>query len=151
VCGRYYRRSDKQHIAEAFKLGKLSPDLALSPDFNIVPSTFQLVIRSSAEDGERELVMMRWGLVPAKIADPDGFKSFSTTNARAESILEKPIWKGPFQHTRCLIPVDGFYEWLQRPGLPQPPPIEPGEHGLFRDISTAVKSPKEPTAGSRSV
>jgi putative SOS response-associated peptidase YedK len=37
---------------------------------------------------------MRWGLIPAKLADPDAFKIFTTTNARAESILDKPIWKG---------------------------------------------------------
>jgi SOS response associated peptidase (SRAP) len=47
-----------------------------------------------------------WGLIPAKVADPDSFKIYTTSNARAESILDKPIWKGPFQHSRCLIPVD---------------------------------------------
>jgi putative SOS response-associated peptidase YedK len=62
--------------------------------------------------------MMRWGLVPAKIADPDEFKILSTTNARSESILDKPIWRGPFAHRLSLVPVDGFYEWLQRPSLP---------------------------------
>src|SRR5271155_4810359 len=96
------------------------------PTNNIAPSTFQPILRSSPEDGEREVVLMRWGLIPAKVADPDAFKIFSTTNARAETILEKPIWKGPFQHSRCLVPVSGFYEWLQRPSLPQPPPIEAG-------------------------
>jgi len=80
-------------------------------------------IENEAFIGEGQLSMMRWGLVPAKIADPYSFKIFTTTNARAESILDKPIWKGPFQHTRCLVPIDGFYEWLQRPSLPQPPPI----------------------------
>ena len=95
--------------------------------------------------------MMRWGLVPAKAANPDSLKVFSTTNARAESILEKPIWRGPFQHTRCLVPVDGFYEWLQRPSLPQPPPIEPGEHGLFGDLSVSQKKSSRPKAGSRPV
>ena len=103
MCGRYYRRSDKQRIAEAFKVGKLPPGFELPPDYNIAPSTYQPVIRPDHETGEREMVMMRWGLVPAKVADPDSFKIFSTTNARAESILEKPIWRGPFQHTRCLV------------------------------------------------
>jgi hypothetical protein len=83
--------------------------------------------------------MVLMGLIPAKLADPDAFKIFTSTNARAESILEKPIWKGPFSHSRCLIPLDGFYEWLQRPSLPQPPPIEPGEHGLFGDIPAPAK------------
>jgi putative SOS response-associated peptidase YedK len=151
MCGRYYRRSDKQRIAEAFKVGKLPPGFELSPDYNIAPSTYQPIIRPDHETGEREMVVMRWGLVPAKVADPDSFKILSTTNARAESILEKPIWRGPFQHTRCLVPVDGFYEWLQRPSLPQPPPIEPGEHGLFGDLSVSQKKSPKPKAGSRPV
>jgi putative SOS response-associated peptidase YedK len=151
VCGRYYRRSDKQRIAEAFKVGKLPPGFELPPDYNIAPSTFQPVIRTDRETGERELIMMRWGLVPAKIADPDSFKIFSTTNARSESILDKLIWKGPFTHTRCLVPMDGFYEWLQRPSLRQPPPIEPGEHGLFGNIVTVPKKTAKPKAGSRPV
>jgi putative SOS response-associated peptidase YedK len=151
MCGRYYRRSDKQRIAEAFKIGKLPPGFELPPDYNIAPSTFQPVIRTDGETGDRELTMMRWGLVPAKIADPDSFKIFSTTNARAESILDKPIWRGPFTHTRCLVPLDGFYEWLQRPSLPQPPPIEPGEHGLFGDIQAVSTKASKPKAGSRPV
>ena len=88
MCGRYYRRSDKQRIAEAFKVGKLPPGFELPPDYNIAPSTYQPIIRPDHETGEREMVMMRWGLVPAKVADPDSFKIFSTTNARAESILK---------------------------------------------------------------
>jgi putative SOS response-associated peptidase YedK len=151
MCGRYYRRSDKQRIAEAFKVGKLPPGFELPPDYNIAPSTSQPVIRSNFETGERELVLMRWGLIPAKVADPDSFKIYTTSNARAESILDKPIWKGPFQHTRCLIPIDGFYEWLQRPSLPQPPPIEPGEHGLFGGIQAKPQKVAKPKAGSRPV
>jgi putative SOS response-associated peptidase YedK len=151
MCGRYYSRGDKQRIADAFKVGKMPPGYHLPADYNIAPSTFQPVIRPDRETGERELVPMRWGLVPAKIADPKAFKIYTTSNARAESILDKPIWKGPFLHTRCLIPIDGFYEWLQRPGLPQPPPIEPGEHGLFPGAPPPpVKTPK-PKAGSKPV
>jgi putative SOS response-associated peptidase YedK len=151
VCGRYYRRSDKQRVAEAFKVGKLPPGFELPADYNIAPSAFQPVIRADRDSGEQELVMMRWGLVPAKVADPDTFKTFSTTNARAESILEKPIWKVPFTLTRCLVPLDGFYEWLQRPSLPQPLPTESGEHGLFGDIQSAPKKAAKPKAGSRPV
>ena len=103
MCGRYYRQSDKQKIAETFHVARWAPDVHLAPDYNIAPSTFQPIIRSSPEDGEREIVLMRWGLIPEKAADPDSFKTFSTTNARAETILEKPIWKGPFQRSRCLV------------------------------------------------
>ena len=151
MCGRYSRQSDKQKIAETFHVARWAPDVHLAPDYNIAPSTFQPIIRSSPEDGEREIVLMRWGLIPAKAADPDSFKIYSTTNARAESILEKPIWKGPFQHSRCLVVLDGFYEWLRRPSVPQLPSIVPGEHGLFGDIAATAKPAAKPKAGSRPV
>ena len=94
---------------------------------------------------------MRWGLIPDKVGDPETFKIFTTTNARAESILDRPIWKKPFNTSRCLIPLDRFYEWLQRPSLPQPPPIEPGEHGLFGDVPVPVNRTPKPKAGSKPV
>jgi putative SOS response-associated peptidase YedK len=96
MCGRYYRQSDKQKIAETFYVTKWGPDVHLAPDYNIAPSTFQPITRSSPEDGEREIVLMRWGLVPAKTADPASFKTLSTTNARAETILESPFGRGRF-------------------------------------------------------
>ncbi len=95
--------------------------------------------------------MTRWGLVPAKIADPDAFKIFTTTNARSESILQKAIWKAPLTHSRYIVPLDGFYEWLLRPSLPQPPPIEPAEHGLLWNIEAIPKKAAKPKAGSRPV
>jgi putative SOS response-associated peptidase YedK len=118
MCGRCYRQSDKQKIAETFQVERWAPDVHLVPDSNIAPSTFQPIIRSSPEDGELEIVLMRWGLIPARVADPDSFKIFATTNARAETILEKPIWKGPFQHSRCLVVLDGFYEWVRPESRP---------------------------------
>jgi putative SOS response-associated peptidase YedK len=39
------------------------------------------------------------------------FKGFSTINAKAETVTSKPMWRGPFQRRRCLVPADGFYEW----------------------------------------
>jgi putative SOS response-associated peptidase YedK len=151
MCGRYYRQSDKQKIAETFHVARWAPDVHLAPDYNIAPSTFQPILRSSPENGECEVVLMRWGLIQAKAADPDAFKTFSTTNARAETILDKAIWKGPFEHSRCLVLLNGFYEWLQRPSLPRPTPIEAGERGLFGDIAVREKPPTKPKAGSRPV
>jgi hypothetical protein len=63
MCGRYYRRSDKQRIADAFHLGKLPEGFVLPPaDYNIAPTTFQPVIRAHKESGEREPVTMQWGI-----------------------------------------------------------------------------------------
>ena len=111
MCGRYLRRSDKQRLADAFHLGKLPEELLLPPDYNIAPSTFQPVIRLHRDTGERELVLMRWGLVPYFAKSAADFKGFSTINAKAETVAEVALWRGPFQKRRCLVPSDGFYEW----------------------------------------
>jgi putative SOS response-associated peptidase YedK len=66
MCGRYYRQSDKQEISETFHVTRWAPDSHLAPDYNIAPSTLKPIIRSSPEDGEREVVLMRWGLIPGK-------------------------------------------------------------------------------------
>ena len=121
MCGRYLRRSDKQRIAEAFKLGKLGEDFVLPPDYNIAPTTFQPVIRESRESTERELVLMRWGLIPHFRKSLADVKGLSTINARAESVEKSPTWRVPFHRRRCLVPTDGFYEWLQvAPKIKQP-------------------------------
>jgi putative SOS response-associated peptidase YedK len=114
MCGRYYRRSDKQRIAEAFRLGKL-PDGFILPDwdYNVAPATMQPVIRLNRDTGEREMVLMRWGLIPFFAKHASDFKGFSTINAKAETVEEKALWKGPFQKRRCLVPADGFYEWAK--------------------------------------
>ena len=111
MCGRYYRRSDKQRIADAFRLGKLPEDFVLPPDFNVAPTTFQPVIRANRESGERELEMMRWGMAPYFAKSPSEFKGYSTINAKAETVATHPTWRTPFRRRRCLIPADGFYEW----------------------------------------
>jgi putative SOS response-associated peptidase YedK len=111
MCGRYYRRSDKQRIADAFQLGKLPDDFVLPPDYNVAPTTLQPVIRADRETGERQLVSMRWGLVPYFAKSLADFRGFSTINAQAETLASKAVWRVPFQRRRCLIPADGFYEW----------------------------------------
>jgi len=114
MCGRYYRRSDKQRIAEAFRLGKL-PDGFVLPDwdYNVAPTTMQPVIRLNRDTGEREMVLMRWGLIPYFAKSAADFKGFSTINAKAETLEEKGLWKRPFEKRRCLVPADGFYEWAK--------------------------------------
>ncbi len=112
MCGRYFRRSDKQRIAEAFHLGKIAPDFVLPEwDFNVAPTTFQPVIRENRDSGDRELILMRWGLIPFFTKQLSEVKGISTINARAESIQESPTWRTPFRKRRCLVPADGFYEW----------------------------------------
>ena len=109
MCGRYYSRRDKDEIAAYFR-GEVVFKEPLAPNFNIAPTTFQPAIRQS-RDGVREIVLMRWGLVPFFASSLAEFKGFSTFNARAESLTTAPTWQEPFKKRRCIIPADGFYEW----------------------------------------
>ncbi len=112
MCGRYVRRGDKQRIAEAFHVGSGLDGVSMPPDdYNIAPSTFQPVIRESREDGSRELVLMRWGLIPFFTKQIGDIKGMSTINAKAESIRTSPTWREPFKKRRCLVPASAFYEW----------------------------------------
>ena len=81
MCGRYFRRSDKQRIAEAFRLGVFEDlPLEVAPSYNIAPTTMQPVIRNNRDTGEREMVAMRWGMVPHFAKSLADFKGFSTIN-----------------------------------------------------------------------
>jgi len=68
--------------------------------------------------GSRELVSLHWGLIPHWAKEPK--IGYSTINARAETIAEKPTFRDAFRFRRCLIAVDGYYEWRKREGTKQP-------------------------------
>ena len=144
MCGRYLRRADKQRIAEAFRLGKLPDGFVLPPDYNVAPSTFQPVIRLNRDTGEREMVMMRWGLVPNFAKSATQFKAFATINAKAETLEERAIWRRPFQKFRCLVPADGFYEWQKIDPKTKKPfvyTLAKGEPFAFAGLWDAWKDP----------
>jgi hypothetical protein len=63
---------------------------------------------------------MRWGLVPYWWSKPLKELKLATFNARAETVTEKPFFREPFKHRRCLIPASGYYEWHDTPGGKQP-------------------------------
>jgi putative SOS response-associated peptidase YedK len=108
MCGRYARRSDKQKIAELFAIhGPVMPDF--EPSWNVAPQTFHPVVRLNRDTGERELVLMRWGLVPYWAKDPS--IGLRTINAKAETITTAPAFRAAIKYRRCLVPADAFYEW----------------------------------------
>jgi putative SOS response-associated peptidase YedK len=81
----------------------------LGPTYNAAPQTFQPVIRLNPDTGEREVVLMKWGLVPywSKTVK----LKYSTINASADNLTTSSVWREPFLHRRCLVPADWFYEW----------------------------------------
>lgn len=108
MCGRYALKSSRKAIAAWF--GVDEDDLPpFGPNFNVAPRTFQPVVRLSPDTGEREVVMLRWGLIPiwAK-SSREGAMRF---NARAEDLAAKPSFREALRRRRCLVPADAFYEW----------------------------------------
>jgi putative SOS response-associated peptidase YedK len=111
MCGRYYRRSDKQKIAEAFHATQVD-DFPLPPwDYNVAPTTMQPIIRNNRDTGDRELISLRWGLIPFFTKDLSTVRGISTINARAETIATSRSYREPFKKRRCIVPASGFYEW----------------------------------------
>jgi putative SOS response-associated peptidase YedK len=103
MCGRYGLRSDKQSIADAFYAKRVNPKVVLAPNYNVAPSTFLPVVRLD-EEGDRELTLMRWGLIPFfSKDDKTGFKS---TGARAETIATVPTFREAFKRRHCIVPAD---------------------------------------------
>ena len=92
MCGRFTLRTPAHRLAEAFGVREL-PNLR--PRYNIAPSQDVVAIRA-ADDGTRELVLLRWGLIPFW--------------------AEKPAFRAAFRRRRCLVAADGFYEWQNTDG-----------------------------------
>jgi len=106
MCGRF-----TQHLswAELHRLaGLIGKPRNLAPRYNIAPTTEIEVLRPA--EGGAELVPMRWGLVPSWWSKPLA-ELPSTFNARAETLAEKPMFRGAFKSRRCVVPASGFYEW----------------------------------------
>jgi putative SOS response-associated peptidase YedK len=74
-----------------------------APSFNVAPQTFQPVVRLARDTGERELTVMRWGLIP--YWSNDGKPSFSMINAKAETVTTSPAFRDAMKRRRCLVPA----------------------------------------------
>ena len=100
------------------------PELLTS--YNVAPTTFQPVIRNTRDGAVREMLLMRWGLVPFFAKSLADFKGFTTFNAKAESLAKSATWREPLQRgRRCLVPADGFYEWKKLASDTKKPVTQP--------------------------
>jgi putative SOS response-associated peptidase YedK len=107
MCGRY-RLSRRKELRESFDAYGEYDD---APRYNIAPSQPVLSIRQEPSSPRRSFSTMRWGLIPSWAKDPT--IGFRTINARSETVTTMPSFREPFKSQRCLIPADGFYEWLR--------------------------------------
>ena len=115
MCGRFTQSYTWRELVELYRLTQ--PARNLRPRYNIAPTTQIDVVRLA--DGARELVPMRWGLIPGwwkkTVKEVP-----STFNARAETAAEKPMFRSAFKRTRCIVPASGYYEWRAVEGGKQP-------------------------------
>lgn len=105
MCGRFAFYSPSEAITALFGV---HTDIEIEARYNIAPTQFIAAVRNN-ESGSRELIMLRWGLVPFWAKDPAiGNRMI---NARAETVAEKPSYRNAYKKRRCLILANGFYEW----------------------------------------
>ncbi|MGD8275136.1 MAG: SOS response-associated peptidase [Thiohalocapsa sp.] len=114
MCGRFVQHSDPEIYARQFDLNTVCES---APRYNVAPTQSVLAIRER-DQGKRELVPLRWGLVPFWSKGPDS--RYSMINARAETVGAKPAYRDAFKRRRCLIPAEGFYEWRTDEGAKTP-------------------------------
>lgn len=113
MCGRFVSTQSPDQLASFFDAAVHTE--SLQPSHNVAPTNDIYAVVASG--GERRLESFRWGLVPSWAKDVR--IGSSMINARAETVAEKPAFKGLFRKHRLLVPMDGFYEW-QAPGPEAP-------------------------------
>ena len=114
MCGRFSQQRPASELAEIFAADPLADDPG--PRFNVAPTDEALVVVQ--REDRPAITAYRWGLIPhwadaAKV----GSRMF---NARAETLTRSPAFRDAFRRKRCLVPVDGFYEWHREGTRRQP-------------------------------
>jgi len=118
MCGRFTYKLTWPELMRLYRLTLDAPGRNPQPRYNICPTdTIDAVIE---QDGKRQLVPMRWGLVPSWWPKPLKELKAATFNARVETVADKPMFRDAFKRTRCLIPASGYYEWQDTPEGKQP-------------------------------
>jgi putative SOS response-associated peptidase YedK len=110
MCGRVIQSSGPLRLAIVEGLDVSDRRMGnVRPRYNAAPSEELLVIRENHKTGERSLDLIKWGLIPHWCQDPKGGRK--PINAKAESVSRLPTFRDAYAQRRCIVPVDGFFEW----------------------------------------
>ena len=142
MCGRFVSASAPAAIAEYF--GATFAGETLGENFNVAP-TADIYGVVAGPDGQPRLEVFHWGLIPVWAKERKIGQRM--INARAETLAEKPAFKGDFKKHRALIPMDGFYEW--QAGAPGGPADQGGEAGQAADVHQPAR--RRTAGGGRAV
>ena len=143
MCGRMTQKTPPSDVARIFD-AELRDDEPFEPSFNVAP-TDPVTVVLQREDG-RVVERHRWGLIPAWADAPSA--GARMINARAESILHSPAFRVAFQRRRCIVPADGFYEWLRRDGRRDPFFLHPHDQNELLPMAGLWSIWKDPATGA---
>jgi putative SOS response-associated peptidase YedK len=157
MCGRFIQTSTPELLVDQFHVDEVAAE-PHEPSYNVAPRATIYAIRDrlvavgDAESGEqartRYLSELRWGLIPSWAKDPK--MGDRMINARAESVAEKPAFRRAFERHRCLVPMEGFYEWQSRGKGKRKQPMfvhrRDGQRMAVAGLWAAWKDPSDPDA-----
>lgn len=126
MCGRYALYGPASRLQDDF--GATIEGFEFKPRYNAAPMQWLPVVRQRP-DGERVIHALRWGLLPGWAKD----EAMATRliNARGETVAEKPSFRVAIRRRRCIVPMNGFYEWQAAPSGKQPYFIRPVDDTLI--------------------
>ena len=125
MCGRFAVTTDPAQLAvqiDAVNETGQAGDSSFAPNYNVAPTTDIAAVVARHDEADdpatRRVRLMRWGLLPSWVkADADGrpLAKAQLINARADKVTSSPAFRSAAEHKRCLIPMDGYYEWMANP------------------------------------
>jgi putative SOS response-associated peptidase YedK len=148
MCGRYVIEGTTE-LSERFQLRQIPANLFPEwTTYNAAPTQLLPVIVEDAA-GERTALAMQWGLVPRWRREGER-GGLAPINARAETLQEKPMFRGLTKAKRCIVPASGFYEWQKMDGRKQPYFItaDDGEAWGFAGLYDVTHDEENEAAGS---
>ena len=110
MCGRYATTRTAPDLSALFSAFDETEE-QLAPDYNLAPTDPAPIVRLRGEAG-RVLSVARWGLRPSWADNPGA--GARMINARAETLATARAFARPFAGQRCLVPADGWFEWVHR-------------------------------------
>jgi putative SOS response-associated peptidase YedK len=123
MCGRIIQSSGPLRYAIVEGMSVRDGEHNYPPRWNAAPSQELLVIRRNHKTGEVTLDPLRWGLIPYWRKDPKGGRK--PINAKYEIVRNLPTFRDAYRKRRCIVPVDGFFEWRAIKGRPSSPTPSP--------------------------
>lgn len=117
MCGRYATTRGSGALTALFEAVD-DTEGVLAPDYNVAPTDPVPIVRMSRGRGARVLSVARWGLTPPWAKRPGA--AARMINARAETVATSSAYAACFARRRCLVPADGWYEWVRLSDTPRP-------------------------------